>query len=54
MTESTTLGKFNNVLSSIGDRQSTTAENVNVGDKFGSAQNTGEQEIDQSEGFDGE
>ena len=54
VTESTTLRKLDNVLSSIGDRHSTTAENVNLGDKFGSAQNTREQEIDQSEGFDGD
>ena len=41
--------------SAIGDRRSAVAENVdNLRDKFGGAQDTREEEIDQSEGFDGE
>ena len=41
--------------SAIGHRRSAVAENVdNLRDKFGGAQDTREEEIDQSEGFDGE
>ena len=38
----------------IDDRRSAVAENVdNLRDKFGGAQDTREEDIDQSEGFDG-
>ena len=41
--------------SAIADRRSAVAENVdNLRDKFEGAQNTREEEIDQSESFDGE
>ena len=55
LTEAKTLRKFDIVRSLIGDRRSAVAENVdNLRDKFGGAQDTREEEIDQSEGFDGD
>ena len=52
-----TLQKFDSVRSSIGDwrLRSAVVENVdNLRDKFGGAQNTRGEEIDQSEGFGGD
>ena len=52
--EPNTLWKFENVRSSIGNQWSAFAESGGqLGDKVWGAQNTREEEIDQSEGFDG-